>query len=278
MVCPTTVMTPCKFRGSIANTPWPILLLSSWLRLIFEKTNAEMLCNGLPLGKDWNRELEAFWQLYRNVNPAHKIYQTPDRLAWTLPFMYHGDEGRGRLRRAVLICSYQPMLFSKGHSFKSRLLASVFPGERYAVLDGDETLEVLHDAIASDMRDLFENGMEALRHSLLWLIMQYISMTLFGCFLFAGFVSRWISAKNLHRILRCQGWLAVATLLCCIEVGVGKIVCQRNMTCVNMKGWMKLLVQIPKANVTGWRLVSPVEGYASIAHPRQDPQTQFGSH
>ena len=162
MVAPTTVMTPCKFRGSILAAPWPVLLLSSWLKLIFQKTNARMLCNGLPVGAQWNYELKAFWSLYQTVDPNHEIYKTPERLAWTLPFMYHGDEGRGRLHRAILVCSYQPLLFSKGHSFKSRLLASVFPGERYACLDGDETLEALHNEVANDMRDLFENGVEVI--------------------------------------------------------------------------------------------------------------------
>ena len=81
---------------------------------------------------------------------VHGVYSQPeDRLGWTLPFLYHGDEGRGRLRRAVLICSYQPLLFCSGHSFKSRLLASVFPGERYACVEGEETLEALHDAVAA---------------------------------------------------------------------------------------------------------------------------------
>ena len=158
MVSPTVVMTPCKFRGSVTKTPWPILLLSSWLKLIFEKTNARMLCNGLPLGPQWNLELKAFWTLYRKVHPMHPIYRTPERLEWTLPFQYHGDEGRGKLHRAVLVCSYQPLLQWKGHTFKSRLLASLFPGERYACLDGDESLEALHAAVANDLCGLFENG------------------------------------------------------------------------------------------------------------------------
>lgn len=161
VVCPTTVMTPCKFRGCVTSTPWPVLLLSSWLKLVFDKTQAQMLCNGLPLGPEWRNELKAFWTMYRLVNPHHEAFASPQRLEWTLPFLYHGDEGRGRLRRAVLVCSYQPLLSSKGHSFKSRLLASVFPGERYACLEGEETLETLHTVIADDLRDLFYNGLEA---------------------------------------------------------------------------------------------------------------------
>ena len=104
----------------------------------------------------------AFWSLYKLVNPSHEVYSGPEeKMRWTLPFMYHGDEGRGRLHRAVLVCSFQPLLASKGHSFKSRLLASVFPGERYACVEGEETLETLHAVIANDLRDLFDNGLKA---------------------------------------------------------------------------------------------------------------------
>ena len=161
MIQTTTVMTPCKFRGSVVMTPWPVLLLSSWLRFIFEKTNASMLCSGLPFGEQWTYELKAFWQMFKHVNPQHPIYDHPERLQWTVPFMYHGDEGRGKLRRAILVTSYQPLLASKGHSFKSRMLCSVFPGERYACNDGEESLESLHAVVGADMRSLFDDGLEA---------------------------------------------------------------------------------------------------------------------
>ena len=162
MVTPTTVMCPVKFRSAVTTTPWPILHLSTWLRVIFRKTNAKFLCNGIPLHQGWGKELEAFWSLYKCVCPTHAVYDRPERLAATLPFLYHGDEGRGRHNRAVLVTSFQPLLLCKGHSFLSRLLCSVFPGERYATsLDGVESLECLHTEVAKDLHELFENGIEA---------------------------------------------------------------------------------------------------------------------
>ena len=224
MVVPTTVMTPCKFRSSVTMTPWPVLMLSSWLRLIFDRTNGEMLCNGLPLGLEWKHELLAFWNLYQTVKPDHEVYKQPqDRLGWTLPFLYHGDEGRGKLRRAVLICSYQPVLQSRGHSFKSRLLTSIFPGERYACVDEEETLEALHGAVSEDLKDLFQNGIKVgvclcvcvctILHN--ECPCDAMCVDLDACFLVAGYPARWFLPADLGCILWGQGRLAMAPCFRC---------------------------------------------------------------
>ena len=236
-------MTPCKFRGTVVFTPWPVLLLSSWLQFIFEKTNASMLCNGLPPSEQWYYELKSFWELFRTVMPHHEIYRHPERLPWTLPFMYHGDEGRGRMRRAVLVTSFQPMLAWSGHSFKSRLLCSLFPGERYTCIGDEETLESLHAAVARDLRALFDDGLEVscdldLRYHMckidldsdfvLWKVecwMLFVNIELHVCvcgwlclllICFAGEICWWVVPKNLHCMCWCQRRLAVAKWLCFI--------------------------------------------------------------
>jgi len=162
MVIPDSVMCPVKVRNNISTAPWPVLHLSAWLTFIFQKTNASFLCNGLPFGMDWCLELQAFWTLFEHVVPSHAVFQRRERLRWTLPFLLHGDEGRGRNHRAVLVVAFQPLLAVKGHTFKSRLLHSLFPGERYATFDGVETLESLNHYMANDLLDLYENGLEVL--------------------------------------------------------------------------------------------------------------------
>ena len=208
MIQTTTVMTPCKFRGAVVMTPWPVLLLSSWLRFIFVKTNASMLCSGLPLGNQWTYELKAFWQMFKHVNPHHPIYDYPERLQWTVPFLYHGDEGRGKLRRAVLVTSYQPLLASKGHSFKSRLLCSVFPGERYACSnDGEESLESLHAAVGADMRSLFDEGLEATVFSTHLCLQCVVAETIFLFVCIGGVevvVGRYHACLELNLSCRCN--------------------------------------------------------------------------
>ena len=55
--------------------------------------------------------------------------------------------------------SFVAGLPAQGHSFLSRFLAAIFPGERYAAgLDGVESLEALHGEIAADLKSLFETG------------------------------------------------------------------------------------------------------------------------
>lgn len=108
------------------------------------------------------RELESFWSLYQHVLPTHPVFERHrGRLGQVIPMYYHGDEGRGKLRRPVLITSFVSGLTAEGHSFLSRFLAIVFPGERYAVgTDGSETLESLHQELAKDLNKLFEDGFD----------------------------------------------------------------------------------------------------------------------
>lgn len=132
--------------------------------MICERTTGGMILNGFKLQEQelWQRELVSFWTLFRTVLPNHDIYdKDPEFWSRCIPFQYHGDEGRGKLRRQVLICSYAPALQSKGHSFLSRLLSTIVPGERYAVAEGDgETLECLRDQIAADLLKLVHEGLE----------------------------------------------------------------------------------------------------------------------
>lgn len=160
------VPTPVKVRTQVADLPWPVLMLSSWLHVIFGRTTGAMLLNGFNLDQQdqWERELCSFWTMFRMVLPNHAIYQkSSDFWSRCIPFQYHGDEGRGKLRRQVLICSFAPALQSKGHSFLTRLLTTVVPGERYACADdGRESLECLHAAIAADLLRLFNEGFQVL--------------------------------------------------------------------------------------------------------------------
>ena len=161
----TSVQCPVLFQSKVSMLPWPILLLSNWLTVIFNKTRGALLMNGFSVDDDRHElQLKSFWELYRNVVPHHKVFEQHDgRLNRVLPLYYHGDEGRGKLNRPVLVTSFVSGLPQQGHSFLSRFLASVFPGERYSVgPDGVETLEALHNALANDLLDLFQNGFDVM--------------------------------------------------------------------------------------------------------------------
>lgn len=144
--------------------PWPVLLLSDWLETIFKKTQGALIMNGFSVEDEQHElQLSSFWELFRHVAPSHQVYAAHGhRLRRVIPMYYHGDEGRGKLRRPVLVASYVAGLPVRGHSFLSRYLATVFPGERYAVgPDGVETLEALHAFLANDLLELFNTGFDA---------------------------------------------------------------------------------------------------------------------
>lgn len=161
----SSVQCPCLFQNKISVVPWPIILLTSWIQTIFKKTGGALLMNGFTLDDPQHElQLGSFWELYKTVMPNHAVYATHcGRLHRVIPMYYHGDEGRGKLHRPVLVTSFVAGLPTSGHSFLSRFLASVFPGERYAVgPDGVESLEAIHGELAKDLMDLFTNGISVL--------------------------------------------------------------------------------------------------------------------
>lgn len=165
----SSVQCPCYFHNATSSVPWPVMLLSSWLDVIFAKTRGALILNGFSVDdKAHELALSSYWQLYKAVAPEHACFSHHgNRLHRVIPFMYHGDEGRGKLKRAVLVTSYVAALAAVGkpfgHSFLSHFLCTLFPGERYAIGDdGVESLESIHAMVAKDLNDLFNNGFEAL--------------------------------------------------------------------------------------------------------------------
>ena len=139
--------------------PWPVLLPSSWLHVTFTRTNGGAVLNGHTLGeeKGWRSMLATFWDRYRAAFPQHAVFNDfEDCLDCCLPFLLHGDEGRGKLRRCVLVTSVQPLLHQGGHSFMSRLLFSILPGENY----GAHTLDEMQLELVADLLRLYRDGFE----------------------------------------------------------------------------------------------------------------------
>ena len=58
-----------------------------------------------------------FWDHFESVDPTHAAFQK-DRAAlqFTIPYCFHGDEGRGLGKQPVMIASYQPMIPWKGEN------------------------------------------------------------------------------------------------------------------------------------------------------------------
>ena len=96
------------------NVVWPVLKLSSWAAFELGQ-GGEMLLAGHNLEQEasWKRLLQDFWGQFFEKEPDHPIYDPAFGLdvKRVIPYMVHGDEGRGRNKQPLLTISFQ-CLFS----------------------------------------------------------------------------------------------------------------------------------------------------------------------
>ena len=67
MVEMTMLEVPVLFRSVETPLPWPVLKMSSWMKLIFQKTEGQPLLAGFKLGqvKMWEDTLRTFWSRFK---------------------------------------------------------------------------------------------------------------------------------------------------------------------------------------------------------------------
>ena len=111
----TTTPVPIKLskRGRLLNhatVDYPILLPSSWVDTIF-KGGGHFLLGGSSLDnlETFQNSLQRFWTNYQQLDPAVVIRGSP-RLA--IPYCLHGDEGRGRGKKPIMVLSMQALITS----------------------------------------------------------------------------------------------------------------------------------------------------------------------
>ena len=103
-------------KPRVETVQYPVLFLSSWAQQSF-KTGGHLFLGGHALGqsKEFRKMFATFWQRFRVLRPDLDIYNRPDvDLSTCIPVAFHGDEGRGKLRRPVMIISYQCLIGYKG--------------------------------------------------------------------------------------------------------------------------------------------------------------------
>ena len=90
----------------------PIFRVQDWFRFLLNH-NLWHVTTGLqnPNPPRSEAQWEKFWSLYRQENGNHQIFARADRgeidLRRTAAILVHGDEGRGRRRQAVFVCSWK---------------------------------------------------------------------------------------------------------------------------------------------------------------------------
>ena len=100
-----------KGKVRTEEVEWPVLYLSEWARTIFA-SGGHMLLAGHSLNETdtFGSVFGTFWDRYRFVDPDHSIYDGSRNVRFAIPVACHGDEGRGKLKRPIMILSYQPLI------------------------------------------------------------------------------------------------------------------------------------------------------------------------
>ena len=118
--------------------------------------------------------LAKFWRRFRQLHPSHAIYTYhKNRLHQVLPLMLHADEGETLKKAGLMVISWQspvgagistqteptdmPLNYV-GSSFKTRFLISVLLKRLYTK-QVKESLDSLMSIIATDLKQLFEQGL-----------------------------------------------------------------------------------------------------------------------
>lgn len=113
------VQAPIKLtrQRKVELRPWPVLHLSSWAKMCMEDElyGGFFMLGGHSLSKIQEVELmlENFWQRYDVVEPGN-MPPFPKR---TIGFFIHGDEGRGQVKRPLLVISFQCIISWIGEQY-----------------------------------------------------------------------------------------------------------------------------------------------------------------
>lgn len=98
-----------RYKHIEERRPWPLLLLSDWVKTSFENPYGGFFFLGgykLDQLERVKGMLRRFWQNYVTVDSNI----VPLRPEVTIPFYLHGDEGRGQCRQPVLVLAAQPII------------------------------------------------------------------------------------------------------------------------------------------------------------------------
>ena len=93
------------------------MMLSSWAKQLFS-TGGQFLLSGYTIDDVRYRAVfKDFWTKYQQVEPDLDFYKRDFDWETAIPMSFHGDEGRGKLKRPVMIEAYQPLITHRGPQF-----------------------------------------------------------------------------------------------------------------------------------------------------------------
>ena len=110
-----------KGRPRKQDMEYPTLLPSSWLQVSLQ-TGGQAFLGGHSIHEEskYRAMLSEFWQRYRALHPSFHFFARDDynekMASLSVPILVHGDEGRGKSKRPIMIVAIQPLISWKGPS------------------------------------------------------------------------------------------------------------------------------------------------------------------
>ena len=114
-VVPTTIRLR-KPRPRVIPVFWPVLSMRSWSEILMARYPKLML-GGFDLDQEdqWKKLLRWFWEAFYHDDPTHPIFESHDfDPSHSIPYMTHGDEGRGLRSQPFMVQSWQTVLSVNG--------------------------------------------------------------------------------------------------------------------------------------------------------------------
>lgn len=107
-------------RVDLVSKPrFPYVQFSDWLKYLIEFDQLDHLV-GTTDPVEMHKDLQTFWDRFRSSHPSHVMFDStvqgaPQHPECTIPIVLHGDEGRGRKKKQVMILSAMGIM-GKGSS------------------------------------------------------------------------------------------------------------------------------------------------------------------
>ena len=88
---------------------YPVLLPSSWLRLMLNSC-PEVILGGHPIESvdGWGNMYRGFWHHFNKSMPGVQMGGASPEVS--IPIAIHGDEGRGKTRKPIMIIAWQALI------------------------------------------------------------------------------------------------------------------------------------------------------------------------
>ena len=124
-VCEVQVKLRKPIRG--VKVWWPVIRMDSWCQYLL-RWKPQLLLGGHAVAGNWRGLFREFWSNYKLVCGDHPIFSTNWDLGTCVPYHFHGDEGRGQLKRPYMVVSWQVVISHHGPQVcnESSFLISTF--------------------------------------------------------------------------------------------------------------------------------------------------------